>query len=63
MNKDRVLDITLNEKGLMYAMAKKREEYVYFLHKHKHESQMIEDDQMKILEWAKRKIALSSTIQ
>ena len=62
MNMDRVLNITLNEKGHMYAMAEKRKEYVSHLHKHKHKSQMIEDDQMKILDWAKRKIALSSTI-
>ena len=62
MNMERVLNITLSEKGHMYAMADKREQYVSHLHKHKHESQMIEDDQMKILDWAKRKIALSSTI-
>ena len=63
MNIQRVLDITLNEKGHMYAMAEKRKQYVSYLHEHKHASQMIEDDQTKILEWAKRKIALSCTIQ
>ena len=62
MNMERVLNITLNEKGHMYAMAEKREQYVSHLHKHKHKSQMIEDDQMKILDWAKRKIASSPTI-
>ena len=46
----------------MYAMAEKRKEYVSHLHKHEHKSQMIEDDQMNILDWAKRKIASSPTI-
>src|SRR5687768_9320487 len=48
MNMGRVLDITLNEKGHMYAMAEKREQYVSFLHEHKHKSQMNKADQMNI---------------
>ena len=62
MNIHRVMNITKNNKGYMYAMAEKREQYVSHLHKHKHKSQMIEDDQMKIFDWAKSKIASSPTI-
>ena len=63
MNKERVLNITLNEKGCMYAMAAKREQYVSYLHEHKHNSQINKADQRKILEWAKTSMAPSSTIQ
>ena len=63
MNMERVLNITLNEKGHMYAMAEKRKQYVSYLHEHEHDSQMNKADQMKILEWAKTKMAPSPTIQ
>ena len=62
MNIERVLDITLNEKGYMYAMAERRKQYVIFLHQHKHESQMGKADQTKILEWTKTTIAFLSKI-
>ena len=59
MNKERVLDITTNEKGNMYAMAERRELYVSYLHEHehKHKSRLKNDDQTKILEWVNSKIA------
>ena len=63
MNKERVLDITLNEKGYMYAMAERREQYVSHLHEHKHDSKMSKTDQITILKWAKKGIALSSKVQ
>lgn len=59
MNTERVLNITLNEKDHMYAMAERRKMYVEYLHKHEHDSQMNTDDQMKILNWAKRMMKLS----
>lgn len=49
MNKERVLDITMNEKGNMYAMAEKRELYVSFLHKYEHKSPMNKGDQKNSL--------------
>ena len=61
MNMERVLNITLNGEGHMYAMAEKREQYVSHLYQHEHESNMNRFDQTTILDWAKRKIALSST--
>ena len=63
MNKERVLNIALNEKGHMYAMAEKREQYVSYLHKHEHDSQMNKVDQMKILEWTKSWIELSFSVR
>jgi hypothetical protein len=63
MNMGRVLNITLNGEGHMYAMAEKRKKYVDYLHEHKHDSQMSKGDQINILEWVKTRIALSSTIQ
>ena len=63
MNIGRVLNITSNEKGNMYAMAEKRKQYVSYLHEHKHDSQMNKIDQMKILEWTKTRMAPSSTIK
>ena len=62
MNMERVLNITLSEKGHMYAMAEKREQYVSHLYQHKHDSYMNRFDQTTILDWAKGKIASSSTI-
>jgi len=62
MNMERVLNITLNGEGHMYAMAEKREQYVSHLYQHEHESNMSKTNQTSILEWAKRKIALSPTI-
>ena len=57
MNTERVLNITLNEKGHMYAMAKRRQLYVTYLHDNQHESTMSTDDQIKLLEWTKTKMA------
>jgi hypothetical protein len=62
MNMQRVLDITLNEKGHMYVMAEKRRNYVFYLLKHKHDSQMNKVDQTCILKWIKSRIALLSKI-
>ena len=56
MNTDRVLNITLNEKGHMYAMAARRKLYVEYLQKHEHDSQMSTDDEMNVLEWTKTKM-------
>ena len=53
MNPGRVLNITSNEKGYMYVMAQKREQYVTFLYQHKHDAKMTKADQTRILEWAK----------
>lgn len=50
MNTERVLNITQNEKGYMYAMAERRKQYVSYLHKHVHDSQMAPKDQIKILQ-------------
>lgn len=46
----------------MYAMAEKREKYVLYLHDHEHKTQMEKDDQIKVLEWAKKEMAPSFTI-
>ncbi len=62
MNMERVLNITLNDKGNMYVMAEKRKEYVSYLHQHNQNLQMNKVDQMRILEWAKSRITLSSKI-
>jgi hypothetical protein len=43
-----------NEKGHMYAMAERRKLYVTYLQKHKHDSNMGSDDEIKILEWSKK---------
>ena len=56
MNTERVLDITLNEKHHMYAMAEKQKIYVTYLQQHKHDSQMNINDQNNILEWTKAKM-------
>ena len=63
MNIQRVLNITLSEKGHMYAMAERRKQYVSYLYEHKHDSQMSKANQMRILEWIKKRIALSCTFQ
>ena len=49
MNTDRVLNITLNEKGQMYAMAQRRELYVKYLQQHEHNGKMSAYDQSEIL--------------
>ena len=56
MNTDRVLNITLNEKGHMYAMAEKRQQYVTYLQEHEHHSQMSTNDKNNILEWTKTRM-------
>jgi hypothetical protein len=56
MTIERVLNITMNEKGHMYAKAEKRQQYVTFLYQHKHDAQMSKADQTRILEWAKAMI-------
>ena len=62
MNMGRVLDITMNGEGNMYAMAEKREKYVSYLLDHEHKSQMNKVDQARILEWAQTRMAPSFTI-
>jgi hypothetical protein len=59
MNTSRVLNITQNEKGHMYAMAERRKQYVIYLHQHEHDSQMNPNDQIKIFEWAKTRMTSS----
>ena len=56
MNMNRVLNITLTEKGHMYAMAEKRKQYVSYLQQHEHDAQMSKIDQMRIIEWTKTRI-------
>ena len=56
MNTDRVLNITLNEKGHKYAMAQRREQYVNYLQQNQHASKMNSSDQSRILEWTKTRI-------
>lgn len=56
MNTARVLNITQNEKGKMYAMAEKRKLYVTYLQKYEHNAQMSTNDQIQILDWTKRKM-------
>ncbi|HEY9302430.1 MAG TPA: hypothetical protein VIQ31_39920, partial [Phormidium sp.] len=59
MNTERVLNITKNEKGKMYAMAGRRKLYVNYLHQHQHDSQTSTKDQTIILEWTKKMMASS----
>ena len=54
MSTDRVLKITLNEKGHKYAMAQRKEQYVNYLQQHEHNGNMNTNDQNKILEWTKQ---------
>jgi hypothetical protein len=56
MNTDRVLNITKNEKGQMYAMAQRRQLYVEYLLQHEHNGKMSAHDQSEILKWAKTKM-------
>ena len=56
MNTERVLNITKNEKGYMYAMAVKREKYVSYLQQHEHSSKMSMKEQNKILDWVKQQM-------
>ena len=60
MNTDRVLNITLNEKGQMYAMAQRRKLYVEYLQLHEHDSKMSARDQDEILKWTKTRITTSN---
>ena len=59
MNTARVLNITRNEKGDMYAMAKRRQLYVEYLHQYKHGLDMNENEQVELLEWCKHMMAAS----
>src|SRR5687768_8084434 len=63
MNMERVLNITLNGEGHMYAMAERRKQFVDHLHEHEREIKMTKVDQTKILEWTKTRMALPSIIQ
>ena len=56
MNTERVLDITQNEKGQLYAMAQRRQQYVTYLQEHEHDSQMSTRHQTKLLEWTKNRM-------
>ena len=56
MNTGRVLNITQNEKGSMYAMAEKREKYVSYLQKHEHNSKMSMNEQNKFFDWVKNQM-------
>ena len=60
MNTERVLNITLNEKGQMYAMAQRRQLYVKYLQQHEHDSKMSARDQNEILEWTKARNTTSN---
>ena len=57
MNTNRVLNITQNEKGHMYAMAKRRKQYVTYLHQNEHDSKMGTNDKNKILKWTKTRMS------
>ena len=59
MNTERVLNITLNEKGQMYTMAQRRELYVNYLQQHQHDIEMNTSKQIEILEWTKTKMNAS----
>ena len=61
MNTARVLNITYNEKGKMYAMAERRKFYVAYLQNHKHNSHTGRKEQEKILDWTKRMMTTSDT--
>jgi hypothetical protein len=58
MNTDRILNITMNEKGHMYVMAERRKLYVTYLQQHEHDSQMNPNDQIKLFEWTRTRITL-----
>ena len=55
MNTDRVLNITLYEKGQMYAITQRRELYVKYLQQHEHNGKNSTHDQSEIFKWAKNK--------
>ena len=55
MNTDRILNITLNEKGYMYTLAQRRELYVNYLQQHQHCKKMNTSNQSEIFEWNKTK--------
>ena len=56
MSTERVLNITLNEKGCMYSMTEKREKFVSYLQQHEHNSKMSLNEQNKILGWIESKM-------
>ena len=56
MNTERILNITLNEKGQMYTMAQRRQLYVEYLQIHEHDSKMSASDQNEILNGPKPKL-------
>ena len=58
MNTDRVLNITKNEKGQMYAMAQRQQLYVEYLLQHEHNGKMSAHDQSEILKWAKTRMTM-----
>ena len=58
MNTARVLSITKNEKGDIYAMAKQRQLYVKYLQEHKQSLNMTQDEQMHLIQWYNNKVAL-----
>jgi len=60
MNTQRVLNITRNEKGQMYAMTQRRQLYVKYLQQHEHNTNMSTNDQNEILEWTKTKMISSN---
>ena len=62
MNPARVLDITMNEKKHMYAMAERRHQYEIYLQKHEHNSKMDINTQNEILEWTKTNMTQSCNI-
>ena len=59
----RVLNITKTDKGHLYATAKKRKQFVNYLHDHVHDSQMNKSDQMDILDWTRTMMVTPSTFQ
>lgn len=61
MTTDRVINITQNKKGFMYAMAAKRKLYVEYLHQHEHNSNLNTNDKTEILKWTRAKMAQSNT--
>ena len=62
MNTQRVMNITKTDKGHLYVMAEKREQYVSYLHQYEHDSHMDKVDQMNILEWTKTMMVTSFKI-
>jgi len=63
MNTQRVMNTTKTEKGHLYAMAEKREQFVNYLHDHEHDSHMDKADQKDILDWTRTMMVTPSTFQ